>query len=135
MNNTFEIVTDPQTGQQIWESKAHKLQVAFSDCGAMDKDEAINFKEELGNNWRLPSVEEFDIMHRELFLNKMADFNGVFFSHSDGYSGVTHEYWTSKFDNEPGCPPLVWGYNLGENGMSLIYNRTVKLGIRLVRSI
>jgi hypothetical protein len=31
MNNTFELVIDPANGQQVYESKEHKLQVAFSD--------------------------------------------------------------------------------------------------------
>jgi len=31
MNNTFELVTDPATGKQFYESKEHQLQVAFSD--------------------------------------------------------------------------------------------------------
>ena len=31
MNSTFEIFTEPQTGQQIWESKEHNLQVWFED--------------------------------------------------------------------------------------------------------
>ena len=31
MNRTFKIVTDPQTGQQVYESKEHRLQVYFKD--------------------------------------------------------------------------------------------------------
>ena len=134
MNSTFEIVTDPKTGQQVYESKEHKLKVALNDFEPMDKDEANEFIKNNGNGWRLPSVQEFDLIYKELFLNKKGDFKGVYFEHSDGYSGYTNEYWTSKFDNEPGCLPLVWGFNLDE-GMSFIYNRTCKLGIRLVRSI
>ena len=96
MANTFEIVTDPQTGQQIWESKEHKLCVAFSDLEPMDKDEAIEFIKNNGNGWRLPSVKEFDLIYREMFLNQLGDFvrfDSIF------------EYWTNKFENESG---FVW---------------------------
>ena len=31
MNRTFKIVTDPQTGQQVYESKEHRHQVYFKD--------------------------------------------------------------------------------------------------------
>ena len=101
----------------------------------MTRKEAYFACRDLGEDWRLPSVEEFDIMYRELFLSNMGDFNGHFFSHSDGYSGIAREYWTAKVENEYGLPQIVWGYNFDENGWAVIYNRTAKLGIRLVRSI
>jgi hypothetical protein len=123
MNNTFELVTDLTTGQQVYESKEHKLQVAFSDCKPMDKDEANEFINNNGNSWRLPSVQEFDLIYKEMFSYNIGNF-----------SESILEYWTNKYENESGLPQLVWGYHL-EFGKSLFYNRTEKLGIRLVRSI
>lgn len=123
MKTTFEIVTDTRIGEKVWESKEHKLQITFNDFDTMDKDEAIEFIENKGNGWRLPSVEEFDLIYKEMFLNKIGDFGSHIF-----------EYWTNKYENESGLPQLVWGYFL-EIGKSSFYNRTAKLGIRLVRSI
>lgn len=135
MNSTFEIVTDPKTGQQVYESKEHRLHVYFKDLeNIMTRKEAYFACGDLGEDWRLPSVQEFDIMCRELFLNNMGDFNGHFFSHSDGYSGTAREYWTSKFDDERGFPLAVWSYNL-DAGMWGIYDEKVELGVRPVRSI
>jgi hypothetical protein len=135
MTNTFEIVTDPKTGQQVYESKEHRLQVYFKDLeNIMTCKEAHSACKYLGEDWRLPSVEEFEIMHRELFLNKIGDFNGHFFSDSDGYSGVTPEYWTSRFDDERGFPPVFWSYNF-DAGTWVIYGEKVELGVRPVRSI
>jgi hypothetical protein len=97
----------------------------------MDKDEVNEFIKNNGNGWRLPSVQEFDLIYKEMFNNKIGNFLGVYV---DSLGFNTFEYWTNKYDNEPGCLPLVWGYDL-QSGMSFIYNRNVKLGIRLVRSI
>jgi len=129
MNSTFKIVTDPQTGQQVWESKEHKLHVAFKDLeNTMTWNEACFACRDLGEDWRLPSVQEFDIIYREFVLNKIGDFDGHFYSHSDGYSGIAREYWTSKFDDERGFPLAVWSYDLDANGMWGIRGEKAKLG-------
>ena len=49
MNSTFEIVTDRQTGQQVYESKEHRLQVYFKDLeNIMTRKEAYFACRELG---------------------------------------------------------------------------------------
>jgi hypothetical protein len=75
MNNTFEIVIDPANGQQVYESKEHKLQVAFKDFEPMDKDEANQFINNNGNGWRLPSVQEFDLIYKEMFFYNIGNFS------------------------------------------------------------
>jgi len=64
----FEIVNDPVSGQQIYESKTSKLQVAFLDIGRMSWQDALDACENLGNGWALPDTESLEIIRNELFL-------------------------------------------------------------------
>ena len=105
MNSTFEIVTDPKTGQQVYESKEHRLQVAFKDLeNKMTWDEANSACVKLGEGWRLPSLDELKIMSRELYECNMGNFQSRYLSE---YSPA---YWSN-------CPSIkevyggaVWSF-------------------------
>jgi hypothetical protein len=79
----FEIVTDPISGMQVYESKEHKLQVALYDIGSMSWDEAIVKAKEIGEGWILPGIKSLEIIRTELFLKGIGNID-------PGY------YWSSK---------------------------------------
>jgi len=51
----FQIVNDPVSGQQVYESKEYRLQVALLDIGKMSRQSAMDTCENLGNSWVLPN--------------------------------------------------------------------------------
>ena len=64
----FQIVLDPVSGQQVYESKRYKLQAFIKDIGKMTWDEAMGPFEKLGNGWALPNTQSLEIIRNELFL-------------------------------------------------------------------
>ena len=105
MNSTFEIVTDSLTGHLIWESKEHKLQVAFSDLEQKlnwnDANAACNA---LGEGWILPTLDELKIMSRELYECNMGEFQSRYLNE---YSPA---YWSNCPSLEEVYGGAVWSF-------------------------
>jgi hypothetical protein len=110
-------------GYLIFEKNGHGL-IATTDLVAKGDFEAAKKKcEELNANgfddWRLPSKEEFDLIHPKLNFKKMGNV-GIFKS---------NWYWTSTdIDKEN-----AWTHNLN-TGMQSSYFKDFKCNIIAVRS-
>lgn len=98
MNNTFEIVNNPQTGQQIWESKTLKLQIQYSDIGSGNYNQALEYVC-INNDWRLPSLGELKILYDELHTLGLGNIeaagnfdNGIYVPCNNHHVGL---YWLS----------------------------------------
>ena len=121
MNSTFEIVTDPQTGQQIWESKAHKLQVAFSDYEQeLNWNDANAVCKTVRGGWRLPMNFELKILHEELFKLKLGNFEAS-------------QYW-GEYDNWKSAFTAYFRLERSEFVCVITDNHYLRK-VRLVRSI
>tara|TARA_Y100000385_G_C12932109_1_gene567223 strand:- start:345 stop:752 length:408 start_codon:yes stop_codon:yes gene_type:complete len=98
MKNTFEIVTNPQTGQQISDSKTHKLQIQYSDISSGDYNKALEYVC-VNNDWRLPSLGQLKILYDELHTLGLGNFeaagkfeNGIYVPCDNHHVG---NYWSS----------------------------------------
>jgi hypothetical protein len=94
-------MTDPQTGKQVWESKEHNLQVAFSDL-----EQELNWNDAKaaciaqGEGWRLPTNNELKIIYDELFKLKSGNFEACqYWCEYDNWKSA----YTAYFRNEFSC--------------------------------
>jgi len=99
MNNTFELVIDPANGQQVYESKEHKLQVAFSDL-----EEELNWNyakaacSAQGEGWRLPTNNELKIIYDELFKLKLGNFEACrYWGEYDNWKSAYQAFFGNEF--------------------------------------
>lgn len=103
-NSVFQKVNCPISGQLIWESKVHKLQVAMIDIGKIPWQNALEACENLGNGWALPDTESLEIIRNELFLKGIGNiasgyyWSSVELSRRDALymrmsDGVTHNFY------------------------------------------
>jgi hypothetical protein len=116
MNSAFKIITDPQTGQQIWESNTHNIQTQYSDIGSGNYFKALEYVI-IENDWRLPSLEELKILYNELHT----------LGHGNFQSGM---YWSSFHFKEA---KLARRFNFSSGNRDLSVPWTTYGNIRLVR--
>jgi hypothetical protein len=103
------------------EIKSHKtgkeIQVYESDLGLKNLRDALLSSDQIGEGWRLPSIEELEQIYRELFLNGQGNFIQFF-------------YWSSTETNDGKA--LGWGFS---GGVAIENSKFYKGQVRLVRDI
>ena len=112
-----------QGGYVIFEKNGHGLIASVENIGKMDFEEAKiacdSLKLEGFSDWRLPTREEFDLIHPKLNLKKVG--GGNIFQSS--------WYWTStEIDKQN-----AWTHNL-QTGLQSSYYKEFKCFVKAVRS-
>ena len=112
-----------QGGYLIYEKNGHGLIASVKNLGKMDYNEAIKacdaLTEEGFEDWKLPTKEDFDLIHPKLNLKKMGQ-GGLFQS---------SWYWTSTEKDKDNA----WTHNLN-NGVQSTYFKDFKCYVIAVRS-
>jgi hypothetical protein len=73
-NNNILEITSPTTGEKI-EVANNDFSITFNEPNKKQMTEIVN---ELGNGWRLPTVEELKTIYTELHLKGLGNFKTVF---------------------------------------------------------
>lgn len=112
-----------QGGYLIYEKNGHGLVASIKNLGKMDYNEAIkacdNLSVEGFDDWKLPTKEEFDLIHPKLNFKKMGQ-GGLFQS---------SWYWTSTEKDKDNA----WTHNLN-NGVQSTYFKDFKCYVIAVRT-
>jgi hypothetical protein len=110
-------------GYVIYEKNGHGLIASVQNLGKLDYNEAIKACDSLEvegfSDWRLPTREEFELIHPKLNLKKVG--GGSIFQSS--------WYWTStELDKQN-----AWTHNL-QTGLQASYFKDFKCFVKAVRS-
>lgn len=110
-------------GYVIYEKNGHGLIATVENLGKLDYNEALKACDTLQvggfSDWRLPSKEEFELIHPKLNLKKVG--GGSIFQSS--------WYWTSsELDKQN-----AWTHNL-QTGLQASYFKDFKCFVKAVRS-
>ena len=110
-------------GYVIYEKNGHGLIASVQNLGKLDYNEAIKACDSLQvegfSDWRLPTREEFELIHPKLNLKKVG--GGSIFQSS--------WYWTStEIDKQN-----AWTHNL-QTGLQASYFKDFKCHVKAVRS-
>jgi hypothetical protein len=112
-----------QGGYVIFEKNGHGLVASVENLGKLDFNEAIKVCDTLQvdgfSDWRLPTKEEFELIHPKLNLKKVG--GGSIFQSS--------WYWTSTEVDKQNA----WTHNL-QNGLQASYFKDFKCFVKAVRS-
>ena len=76
-----------------------KLQVAYEDLGEMNWYDAKKACANLGNGWRLPTLEELQVMYKELHLKGKGGFPGGWCWYWSSTLNDDGEAWNVQFAN------------------------------------
>jgi hypothetical protein len=107
-------ITHPLTGDEV--------QVANADFDFYSSWDIANQScQNLGNGWRLPTLEELSAMHTQLFLKKIGNFS-------------RQSYWSSLKGHE-GHYIYYFDERMGEYGSSVYPDDEAVPSIRAVRNI
>ena len=110
-------------GYVIYEKNGHGLIASIQNLGKLDYNEAIKACDTLQvegfSDWRLPTREEFELIHPKLNLKKVG--GGSIFQSS--------WYWTSTEVDKQNA----WTHNL-QTGLQASYFKDFKCFVKAVRS-
>ena len=121
--NTTRTPLIKEGGYLIYEKNGHGLIASVKNLGKMDYAEAMKACEAYAEggfeDWKLPSKEDFDLIHPKLNLKKMGQ-GGLFQS---------SWYWTSTEKDKENA----WTHNLN-NGVQSTYFKDFKCYVIAVRT-
>jgi hypothetical protein len=89
---TFKIVTDPETGENLYESSQFKLQVPMNDLGKMNWYDALEACTSFGKEWKLPDLHTLSIIRKEMYLKGIGDFRSGYYWSSSELSRKSAKY-------------------------------------------
>lgn len=122
-SSTKKLPPIKQGGFIIFEKNGHGLVASVENLGKLDFNEAIKACDTLQidgySDWRLPTKEEFELIHPKLNLKKVG--GGSIFQSS--------WYWTSTEVDKQNA----WTHNL-QNGLQASYFKDFKCFVKAVRS-
>jgi hypothetical protein len=122
-SSSKKLPTIKQGGYIIFEKNGHGLVASVENLGKLDFNEAIKACDTLQvdgfSDWRLPTKEEFELIHPKLNLKKIG--GGSIFQSS--------WYWTSTEVDKQNA----WTHNL-QNGLQASYFKDFKCFVKAVRS-
>jgi hypothetical protein len=122
-SSSKKLPTVKQGGYVIFEKNGHGLVASVENLGKLDFNEAIKACDTLQvegfSDWRLPTKEEFELIHPKLNLKKVG--GGSIFQSS--------WYWTSTEVDKQNA----WTHNL-QNGLQASYFKDFKCFVKAVRS-
>jgi hypothetical protein len=122
-SSSKKLPTIKQGGYIIFEKNGHGLVASVENLGKLDFNEAIKACDTLRvdgfSDWRLPTKEEFELIHPKLNLKKIG--GGSIFQSS--------WYWTSTEVDKQNA----WTHNL-QNGLQASYFKDFKCFVKAVRS-
>ncbi len=121
-------IKNPVTGKRI--------EVAINDCEQqLELDQAKKYCERIGNNWRLPKIDELELMHKELYNAGKGNFKSEFALAGDYWSD--NEYSElSQFSEDDGFVG-AWFFNFksGEGYADCSSHPFTKRWVRAVRNL
>lgn len=122
-SSTKKLPPIKQGGFIIFEKNGHGLVASVENLGKLDFNEAMKACDTLQvegfSDWRLPTKEEFELIHPKLNLKKVG--GGSIFQSS--------WYWTSSEVDKQNA----WTHNL-QNGLQASYFKDFKCFVKAVRS-
>jgi hypothetical protein len=96
-----------------------KLQIAAKDFfNVMTWEQAFKACENLGNGWRLPTIEELEAMHENLHSNEIGNFQST-------------AYWSSTEESDD----CAYGFLYTSLEFSYVFSKDDTASVRAVRSL